>query len=56
MTIFGMDYQIFWAVVFGIPAVVLGGGVWYELHKIRKSMEKKAVRYQDDDLFDARVK
>jgi hypothetical protein len=54
-----LDYQPFWAVVFGVTLVIATTplyGVWYELHKIRKSREKQPMMYPDDDLYDKAVK
>jgi hypothetical protein len=53
MTIFGMDYQTFWAVVFGIVlciATIPLYGIWIELRRWRKANERPG--YPIDDKYD----
>ena len=58
MTILGMDYQTFWAVVFAIFAILAYiplYGIWIELRRWRQA-NSNFGKQEDYDVYDERVK
>jgi hypothetical protein len=57
-----LPYNWFWLVAGVIPFFILGAGIWYELHKMRKNNERDYIPSsyptpkEVDDLLDERLR